>query len=88
MVVVLAKRLNLHYILSSNFSKSFIPLFIQDGNLVPYFPNHAVLGKRHQQSCSSVYTRDVVCIDQYGKGYRQLYLLIKYYIAAIKGACL
>ena len=52
---------------------------------MPYFPNHAVLGKRHQQSCSSVCTRDVVCIDQYGKGFRQFYLLIKNYIAPIKG---
>ncbi len=34
---------------------------------MPYFPNHAIMGRKHQKECPSAQVKDVVCIDQYGK---------------------
>ncbi|XP_028392622.1 uncharacterized protein LOC114517161 [Dendronephthya gigantea] len=40
---------------------------LQDENIVPFFVNHVVIGREHQQNCPSAQPRNVVCIDQFGR---------------------
>ncbi|XP_028416463.1 uncharacterized protein LOC114540544 [Dendronephthya gigantea] len=43
----------------------------KDGLILPYFPNHNVLAGRHQTHCPGAVSRNVICIDQYGRQHQK-----------------